>query len=61
VRSPQTGFTIDLPPTAVATIQVRQLFGESETNEGAVAEIVSGSLTGTRIDGLFVAEQQGAR
>jgi curli biogenesis system outer membrane secretion channel CsgG len=61
VRSPQSGFIIDLPPAQVATIQVRELFGDSETNEGAITEIVSGSLTGGKTAGLFVAEQKGAR
>lgn len=61
VRSAQTGFVIDLPPTPVATVYVRKLFGESETNEGAVTEITSGSLNGIKTDTLFVAEPQGLR
>jgi curli biogenesis system outer membrane secretion channel CsgG len=61
VRSPQSGFTIDLPPTQVATLRVRQVFGESETNEGSIADIVSGSLAAAKADGLFVTEPAGAR
>jgi curli biogenesis system outer membrane secretion channel CsgG len=55
VRSAQTGFAIDLPPARVATVKVKQLFGESETNEGAITEIVSGALP-AKATGLFVAE-----
>jgi curli biogenesis system outer membrane secretion channel CsgG len=58
-RSAQSGFTIDLPPAPVATARVVQLFGESETNEGAVATIANGSLAGTKLDELFVTENRG--
>ncbi len=61
VRSPQSGFTIDLPPTRVATLRVREMFGESETNEGSIADITSGSLAAGKTDGLFVTEVAGAR
>jgi curli biogenesis system outer membrane secretion channel CsgG len=61
VRSAQTGFTIDLPPTPIATVTVRQFFGESETNEGTITEIVNGSLKEMKTDTLFVTEPQGLR
>ena len=41
VRSGQNGFEISLPPTEVARLKVLSLFGESETNEGAVCQFVS--------------------
>jgi curli biogenesis system outer membrane secretion channel CsgG len=61
VKSAQTGFDITLPPAEIGTIRVVQFFGDSETNEGAVAEVVSGSLAGTPTAGLFVAEEPGSR
>ncbi len=54
VKSKQSGFDITLPPTRVGTIEVTSLFGQSETNEGAVARIVSGKIDSNAIDGLFV-------
>jgi curli biogenesis system outer membrane secretion channel CsgG len=56
IRSRQTGFDVTLPAQAVATIRVVGLFGETETNEGAVCEILTGSVTKPLSDRLFVAE-----
>jgi curli biogenesis system outer membrane secretion channel CsgG len=44
VKSQQTGFEVTLPATQVATIKVVGLFGETETNEGAVAEVTAGAI-----------------
>lgn len=60
VRSPQTGFTIDLPPTRIATLRVQETFGESETNEGSITDLTSGSVPGGKTDGIFVTEAAGA-
>jgi curli biogenesis system outer membrane secretion channel CsgG len=57
VKSQQTGFEIALPATKIGTIRVVSLFGESEANEGSVAEILSGSFSDGRPDGLYVAEE----
>ena len=46
VKSPQTGFDIVLPGQAIAEIRVDANFGDSETNEGSVASLVSGSMQG---------------
>lgn len=54
VKSAQTGFDITLPPTELGTLQVVSLFGDSETNEGAAAQLVSGSLAGTPLTDLVV-------
>lgn len=54
VRSPQTGFDISLPGKQVATIRVDSLFGESDTDEGAVATVSSGSLEGYRPEALVI-------
>ncbi|QJE73746.1 curli production assembly protein CsgG [Aerophototrophica crusticola] len=55
VRSGQSGFDIELPPTQVAELVVDSLFGDSETNEGSVARVVSGTVPANTA-GLFVAE-----
>ncbi len=44
VKSAQSGFEITLPGTQVATVKVVSLFGDAENNEGAVAEVVGGSV-----------------
>ena len=54
VRSAQTGFEIALPPTQVAEIEVQSLFGDSEVNQGAVARISQGSITGISLTDLVV-------
>ena len=46
IRSAQTGFDIQLPASPAARLQVVALFGDSETNEGAVTQLVSGSIAG---------------
>ena len=56
IQSNDSGFNITLPPTAVATIRITSLFGETETSEGAVATIISGSVADGRPAGLYVAE-----
>ena len=55
-KSKQTGFEIALPPQHVATLRVASLFGDSETNEGAVCELVSGSIDPAVLGSLYVAE-----
>ena len=54
IQSGQTGFTVALPSTPVATIRVTSNFGDSEVNEGSVALVTSGSVT--KNNSLFVAE-----
>lgn len=56
VKSQQSGFTIDLPPQKVASIKIASLFGDSETNEGSVAQIIDGSINAGDIGQLFVKE-----
>lgn len=59
IKSPQTGFNIDLPPIEVGRVRVTQLFGDSETNEGAVTELTQGSLPSASTTGIFVMEVGG--
>lgn len=42
MRSQQTGFEITLPSERVAILKVTSLFGDSESNEGAICELVEG-------------------
>lgn len=56
VRSAQSGFDIALPPTPVAQIQIGSLFGDNETNEGAVTTVISGNVTEDQKGSLFVSE-----
>lgn len=58
VNSGQTGFAITLPPAQLGKIRVVSLFGDNETNEGAVCELVSGALSGSRGSTVFVAENK---
>jgi curli biogenesis system outer membrane secretion channel CsgG len=44
VKSKQTGFDVALPAQLVAKIRVVSLFGETETSEGSVCEVVSGQV-----------------
>ncbi len=56
VKSKQTGFDVTLPPVPVATIRVVSFFGETETNEGSVCEVVQGSIPVPVPPTLFVTE-----
>ena len=56
VRSKQTGFEVTLPPRNVARLRVVGLFGETETDEGAVCEVVGGALPTPLTPKLYVAE-----
>jgi curli biogenesis system outer membrane secretion channel CsgG len=55
-KSKQSGFEIALPPRQVATVRVVSLFGDSETNEGSVCEVTSGTVDPGALATLFVAE-----
>jgi curli biogenesis system outer membrane secretion channel CsgG len=54
IKSAQSGFDIQLPSTPVGKLQVVALFGNSDTNEGAVTKLVSGSITGVDPQSLLV-------
>ena len=46
---------IELPAAPVGTVEVISFFGETELNEGSVATVVSGDVSG-ELNTLFVAE-----
>lgn len=57
VKSRQTGFPIELPPSQVATIRVVETFGSSITDEGSIASVTAGRVPAAGLDALFVAEK----
>jgi curli biogenesis system outer membrane secretion channel CsgG len=59
VTSTQTGFQITLPPKPIAQIRIVSFFGDNETNEGSVAEILSGDINEAQVAGLYVSEIKG--
>lgn len=60
VKSGQSGFNISLPSAEIATVKVVAQFGESDTDEGSVAELVSGSLASQPVTSLYIAERKGS-
>jgi curli biogenesis system outer membrane secretion channel CsgG len=58
VKSGQTGFDITLPAKTVGQIRITSLFGNNETDEGAVAAILSGDISDARKDALYVSEKE---
>jgi curli biogenesis system outer membrane secretion channel CsgG len=58
VKSAQTGFDITLPPTMVGEVRVVSLFGDNETNEGAVAQVTAGSVSDAQKGDLFISEKE---
>ena len=59
VKSGQTGFDIALPPSTVGRARIVSLFGDNETNEGAVAEVTSGTVSDADKGSLYVSESKG--
>jgi curli biogenesis system outer membrane secretion channel CsgG len=56
LKSRQSGFMINLPASKVATIKVLTFFGDTENNEGAVSEVVQGTIDPTKLGKLYVEE-----
>ncbi len=56
VKSKQTGFDVTLPAKKVATLKVVGLFGETETDEGAVCEVTGGTIPKPLSPKLFVTD-----
>lgn len=61
IKSAQSGFDVALPPTQVATVRVVSTFGDSETNEGSVCDLTSGTVDRAEIPRLFVSEKKGGQ
>ena len=47
IKSPQTGFNVQLPHTQVGELEVVSFFGDTETNEGSICRVVSGDMPTT--------------
>jgi curli biogenesis system outer membrane secretion channel CsgG len=58
VKSGQSGFNITLPAKTVGQIRIVSRFGDNETNEGAVADIISGDITDAQKSGLYISEKE---
>ena len=58
VKSDQTGFDIELPAKPAATIEIVSTFGDNEANEGSIAKVVEGDITGLDITTLFITETE---
>lgn len=56
IKSPQTGFMIQVPGKEIARIKVVSTFGEDAETEGSVVEVVRGSIAGRKIADLVVEE-----
>ncbi len=57
VKSGQSGFEITLPPKKVVEARIVSLFGDNETNEGAVADVLSGDVSEARRSNLYVSDR----
>jgi curli biogenesis system outer membrane secretion channel CsgG len=58
VKSAQTGFDISLPASKVGQVRIVSRFGDNETNEGSVADILSGDITDAQKGGLYISEKE---
>ena len=47
IKSPQTGFNIQLPHKQVGELEIEGFFGDSETNEGSICHVVEGDIPNT--------------
>ena len=61
IKSRQTGFPIELPPTPVGRLQVVETFGDSVTNEGSIATVTQGTVRRQDLDALFVVDAAGVK
>jgi curli biogenesis system outer membrane secretion channel CsgG len=59
VKSGQTGFDITLPSKTIGQVRIMSLFGDNETDEGAVAQIISGEVSDAQRSGLYISEIKG--
>ena len=47
IKSPQTGFNVQLPHSQVGALEVVAFFGDSETNEGSICKVIEGVIPTT--------------
>jgi curli biogenesis system outer membrane secretion channel CsgG len=58
LKSSQSGFDITLPAKQVGQIRIVSRFGDNETNEGAVADILSGDISDSHKAELYISEKE---
>ena len=58
IRSQQSGFDIALPSTMIGKARITSLFGDNESNEGSVAELISGAVAAGAGSTLYIAESK---
>src|ERR1700736_5606471 len=58
IKSSQSGFDISLPAKTVGQIRIVSRFGDNDTNEGAVADILSGDISDSRKTELYISEKE---
>jgi curli biogenesis system outer membrane secretion channel CsgG len=58
IRSQQSGFDIALPSTILGKARISSLFGDNESNEGSVAELISGAIGSGANSTLYIAESR---
>lgn len=56
VKSAQTGFAITLPPTQIGKARVLSTFGDDNSNEGSIADLISGTASAGTRDTVFITE-----
>jgi len=54
MKNPQTGMMIELPGSKIAEIQVVSQFGSTDTDEGSMCQIISGSISNSSIKDIYV-------
>ncbi len=57
MKSQQTGFVIELPPEKLGVLKIVSFFGDNDTNEGSITDLVSGNAQG-KVQELFVGENE---
>jgi curli biogenesis system outer membrane secretion channel CsgG len=58
LKSSQSGFDITLPAKQVGQIRIVSRFGDNETNEGAIADILSGDISDSHKADLYISEKE---
>ncbi len=58
VKSSQSGFDITLPAQTVGQVRIVSRFGDNETDEGSIADILSGDITDAQKRGLYLSEKE---
>lgn len=54
IKNPQTGMMVELPGVKIATVQVVSQFGNNDTDEGSICQIIDGNLNGVNINETYV-------